>query len=491
MAKLAPIFNDAQFINAIPANGAKLFTYAAGSSTKLATYTDEDGLIAQSNPIILNSRGEPAQPIWLLEGLKYKFVFAPSTDTDPPVSPIRTIDDISGINDTSLTIDQWVDSGLTPTYVSATSFTVAGDQTSLFTNKRRIKSLVTAGTAYSTVLTSTFGALTTVVVVNDNLPLDTGLSTIQVGLLTPNNPSIPSLIESYRATVAATATTTPLWASTAQVQEWTGAPTITDLPDAPQPGAWRMVYPTVGTIFTDNANLDVQGNANYTVEAGDKVYIEALTISTFKVFIEKQTGAPILIPDASTTVKGIVELATQAEVLTGTSTTLVPSVDSMKKGTTGFSAVNTTTGGTTIAFTSIIPTWANEFTVHFRGFSTNGTATWILQAGVAGVYVTTGYDSFGMNFSGGALSGGSETTGIAFLNAAIAANSYGGHITFKRTASTNVWSAVGGIASGSTAGGQGFGVIDAGGVLDSVRWTTVGGANTVDVNGGVSVSWSA
>lgn len=294
MAKLAPIFNDAQFINAIPANGAKLFTYAAGSSAKLATYTDEDGLVAQSNPIILNSRGEPAQPIWLIEGVKYKFVFAPSTDSDPPVSPIRTVDDISGINDTSITIDQWVDSGISPTYVSTTSFTVAGDQTSLFTNKRRIKSLVTAGVAYSTVLSATFTSLTTVVVLNDSLPLDTGLSTIQVGLLTPNNSSIPSIIESTRATVAATATTTPLWTSTAQVQDWTGTPTITDFPDAPQAGVWRVCYPAAGTIITDNANIDVQGDATYTTQANDRIYIEAITVSTFRVYIERKNGQPVV-----------------------------------------------------------------------------------------------------------------------------------------------------------------------------------------------------
>lgn len=290
MAKLAPIYNDAQLINGIPANGAKLFTYVAGSSTKQATYTDAAGLTAQSNPILLNSRGEPAQPIWLTEGLSYKFVFAPATDSDPPVSPIRTIDNITGINDASLTIDQWVDSGLTPTYVSPTTFTVPGDQTSIFTNKRRIKSLVTAGTAYSTVVSSVFGALTTVTVVNDSLPLDSGLSSVQLGLITPNNSSLPSVVESTRATVAATATTTPLWASTAQVQDWTGTPTITALPNAPQAGAWRVVYPTAGTVFTNNANLDVQGNFNYTTVAGDRIYIEAVTTSAFKVFINKKVG---------------------------------------------------------------------------------------------------------------------------------------------------------------------------------------------------------
>lgn len=190
MAKLSPLFNEAQFINGIPATGAKVFTYVAGSSTKQTTYTDEAGLVAQANPIILNSRGEPNSPIWLTEGLSYKFVFAPSTDTDPPTSPIRTIDDIEGINDSSTTVDQWVQSGLTPTFVSATQFTLPGDQTSAFHVNRRLKLLVTAGTVYGYISVSAFAALTTVTVVLDLGVLDSGLSNVQLGLITPNNTSL-------------------------------------------------------------------------------------------------------------------------------------------------------------------------------------------------------------------------------------------------------------------------------------------------------------
>lgn len=197
MAKLAPIFNDAQLINGIPANGAKLFTYVAGSSTKQATYTDEAGLTAQSNPIVLNSRGEPAQPIWLTEGLSYKFVFAPSTDSDPPVSPIRTIDNITGINDASLTIDQWVNSGLIPTYVSPTSFTLPGDQTSAFHVNRMLKSAVTAGTTYSRISSSVFTTLTTVTVVNLNGLLDGGLSSVSYGVETAVNSSQPIVPDTW------------------------------------------------------------------------------------------------------------------------------------------------------------------------------------------------------------------------------------------------------------------------------------------------------
>jgi hypothetical protein len=191
--KLAPIFNDAQQINSIAANGGLLFTYVAGSvNTKQTTYTDITGTVPQANPIVLNSRGEPSSPIWLTAGQAYKFVFAPSTDTDPPTSPIRTIDNIAGINDASISIDQWVSSGVTPTYVSASSFTLAGDQTTNFQVGRRLKLTVTAGTVYGTIATSVFGALTTIGVTLDSGALDAGLSAVSYGLLTNTNQSLPA-----------------------------------------------------------------------------------------------------------------------------------------------------------------------------------------------------------------------------------------------------------------------------------------------------------
>lgn len=81
-------------------SGGKVFTYQAGSSTKLATFTDSTGSTNQTDPIILNSRGEPqgsmgqSLGIWLAAGTAYKFVLAPASDTDPPTNPIWTIDNI-------------------------------------------------------------------------------------------------------------------------------------------------------------------------------------------------------------------------------------------------------------------------------------------------------------------------------------------------------------------------------------------------------------
>lgn len=91
------------FTNAgAPAVGYQLFTYIAGSNTKQATYTDSLFAGANSNPIILDSAGRAT--VFLPE-LSYKFVFASPTDTDPPTSPIWTVDGVQGVPQQAGNID--------------------------------------------------------------------------------------------------------------------------------------------------------------------------------------------------------------------------------------------------------------------------------------------------------------------------------------------------------------------------------------------------
>jgi len=49
--------------NGNPLAGGLLYTYEAGSTTPLATYTDSTGVSANTNPIVLDSRGEAN--VWL------------------------------------------------------------------------------------------------------------------------------------------------------------------------------------------------------------------------------------------------------------------------------------------------------------------------------------------------------------------------------------------------------------------------------------------
>jgi hypothetical protein len=74
--------------NGTPLVGGKLYTYAAGTTSPLATYTDSSGTSANPNPIILDSRGEAS--VWL-DATSYKLRLLSDTDVE-----IWTVDNIAG-----------------------------------------------------------------------------------------------------------------------------------------------------------------------------------------------------------------------------------------------------------------------------------------------------------------------------------------------------------------------------------------------------------
>jgi hypothetical protein len=99
--------------NGRPLVNGKLFTYEAGTNIKLATYTDSGGLSQNTNPIILDFRGECG--LWIPPNVRYKYVLAPATDTDPPTNPIWSVDDI--VSSQLLTLYGGVDTGVANAYV--------------------------------------------------------------------------------------------------------------------------------------------------------------------------------------------------------------------------------------------------------------------------------------------------------------------------------------------------------------------------------------
>jgi hypothetical protein len=80
--------------NGVPLSGGLVYTYSAGTTTPLATYTSSSGSIANSNPIVLDASGRTPNEIWLTAGSVYKFVTQTSSATQ-----IGSYDNISGIND--------------------------------------------------------------------------------------------------------------------------------------------------------------------------------------------------------------------------------------------------------------------------------------------------------------------------------------------------------------------------------------------------------
>ena len=98
--------------NGDPLVGGKLYTYAAGTTTPLASYTDSTGLIANTNPIVLDSRGEAN--VWL-SGAIYKFALYTSVGV-----LIWTVDNINGTTNSpfgNTTVVNFTGDGTTTAFV--------------------------------------------------------------------------------------------------------------------------------------------------------------------------------------------------------------------------------------------------------------------------------------------------------------------------------------------------------------------------------------
>jgi hypothetical protein len=122
-----------------PLVGGKIYTYAAGTTTPLATYTDEGAGTANTNPIILNSLGQAN--IWLATSSSYKFSVYTSADV-----LLYTVDNIATPIDYN---------SLTTALASPPPIGSTAPNTGAFTT-------LAATTGAITTLTSTTGNITTV-----------------------------------------------------------------------------------------------------------------------------------------------------------------------------------------------------------------------------------------------------------------------------------------------------------------------------------------
>lgn len=79
MASLTPTPKQQFFdANGDPLVAGKVYTYAGGTTTPIATFTSQTGATANTNPIILDSRG--MANIWLQPTIAYKFLVTDSND---------------------------------------------------------------------------------------------------------------------------------------------------------------------------------------------------------------------------------------------------------------------------------------------------------------------------------------------------------------------------------------------------------------------------
>lgn len=157
--------------NSILATGYQLFFYIAGTATKQDTFSDSSLAVANPNPIILNARGEPDNAgtpidIYLTPGFSYKVVLATNTDTDPPVSPVWSVDNVTDSGGGGAgAAGQWL-TGVDAVYVGATTFNIAGVDVTTDFHKGRKVWLEGGADRYATIFSSSFAVNTTVTVVD-------------------------------------------------------------------------------------------------------------------------------------------------------------------------------------------------------------------------------------------------------------------------------------------------------------------------------------
>ena len=79
MASLSPL-PKLQFFgtDGLPLVGGKLYTYAAGTTTPIATYTDHTAANLNTNPVILDSAGQAG--VWLTDTVTYKYTLTDAND---------------------------------------------------------------------------------------------------------------------------------------------------------------------------------------------------------------------------------------------------------------------------------------------------------------------------------------------------------------------------------------------------------------------------
>jgi hypothetical protein len=188
--------------NGVPLAGGLLYTYQAGTSSNLTTYTSSSGSVANPNPIVLDAGGRVPNEIWLIGGDSYKFVLESAVSV-----VIGTWDNIPGANSIAYPI---------PVANGGTGTTTLTANAVMLGNGVNPPQFVTAG-------------------VSGNILQDNGTTWVSV---TP----------SYLTTTAAAATYAPL-----------ASPTLTGTPLAPTAASNTSTTQIATTAFANPGSSLVSG----------------------------------------------------------------------------------------------------------------------------------------------------------------------------------------------------------------------------------------
>ena len=462
----------AQFFtnNGVPLAGGLIYTYAAGTTTPVATYTSSSGATPQANPIVLDAGGRVATgEIWLTTTTVYKFVLKTSAGVT-----IATYDNVGAapnVADILLAANNL--SELTNTATARTNLGLGTAATSASTAfaSSGANSNITSLTGLTTPLTVSQGGTGNATLTANAAIVGGATSTSAVSAVRPGQLGYV-LTSTAGSTVNATALVAGIQYSVLSL----GTTNFTTV------GATSATLSgsIAGTILTVTAG---SGAAIGQILSGTGVTAN----TTITAFGTGTGGAGTYIVSTSQTVSATIITAlnpvfTATGVATGTGTAqvttwgsaAVPSNNSITLGT----AV-TTTSGTSVDFTGI-PSWVKRITVMFGGVSTTGSSPLLVQLGVSGGVETSGYLGTAAQYSNGNLTSVGATPASGFAQNATGAGDIAYGTMTLSNISGNSWICSANINNTTTVMTVITGQKSLAAVLDRVRITTVLGTPTFD-----------
>ena len=265
-----------------------VYTYSAGTTTPVVTYTDSTAVTSNANPITLNARGECS--IWITPNVAYKYVV-----TDSNNNTIITTDQITSSQ--LLTLFGGVDTGSANAYIL--NFTA---NFNTLTNGIVIYWIpANNNTGASTINVNNLG------VVNIVNPSGTSLGANQIvanqmaqivyyggvwQLLSIGNFQGVTIGTFGTESTIASATTTDLGSATAHVVKVTGNTSITSFGSSAQLVAPIYVVRFTGTATLNNTtSLILPQGTNVVTQAGDSLIAEYLGSGFWKVLIYQSQSA--------------------------------------------------------------------------------------------------------------------------------------------------------------------------------------------------------
>lgn len=280
VAYLAPQLRLKSWLNNGTSNAfGTVATYAAGTATPVATYTDSTALVQNTNPIVLNQRGEAS--VWTLQNVAYKFI-----EADQFGNQIGSTDQI--INSQLITY-YGVDTGSSNSYLltAATPYTTYQNGELVFFVPAN------TNTGPSTVNINGLGVIPITTITG--APLSAGQ--IVAGIVTEliffnGNFQFLSIGNTFGVGVGtfgseiplAAAATTDLGTTPNHNVSINGSTAITSFGSNATTGAPIYIVRFTGTlILTNSPSLQLPGNASISTTPGDSLLAEYQGVGIWKV----------------------------------------------------------------------------------------------------------------------------------------------------------------------------------------------------------------